>query len=168
MNAIAASLAAAALAAAPAPAPAAADPAGDWTGTLRTRTIDIRVGLELRRTATGYRGVYDSISQGYWGVPLRPARPDTPLTLQVTNLSGTLSFTWDPAARDWICAWREKAGVYTTILRRGVIPPAPAISPRDRIFLPLLAIVMVLEAAGIARLLQLRRRRKRQRAARAY
>lgn len=170
MNAIVASLAAAAaLASAPAPAPsapAAADPAGDWTGTLHTRTIDIRVGLELRRTATGYLGVYDSISQGYWGVPLRRAGPDTPLTFQVTNFSGTLSFTWDPAAQDWICAWREKTGVYTTILKRGVIPPAPTVSRQDKIFLPILALVMILEAAGIARLLQLRRRRRlRQRAA---
>jgi len=166
MTAIAASLAAAAaLAAAPAPAPTAADPTGDWTGTLHTRTIDIAVGLEIRLTRAGYHGVYDSISQGYWGVPLRRT-PDKPLTLQVTNFSGTLSFTWDPAAQDWICAWREKGGVYTTILKRGVIPPAPAVSRTDMIALPILALVMILEAIGIARLLQLRRRRLRQRAGR--
>ncbi len=164
MNGVAASLAAAA-ALATAPAPAPADPTGDWTGTLHTRTIDIVVGLEFRRTAAGYRGVYDSISQGYWGVPLRPARRDTPLVQEVTNLSGTLSFTWDPVARDWICTWLEKGLVYRTTLHRGVIPPAPVVSPRDRIFLPLMALIMVLEAVGIARLLQLRRRRMRQRAA---
>jgi hypothetical protein len=158
MNAIAASLAAAAaLAAAPAPTPA--DPTGDWTGTLQTRTIAIVTGLEIRRTADGYWGVYDSISQGYWGVPLRRA-PDKPLTLQVTNFDGTLAFTWDPAAKNWICAWHEKGRVYSTILKRGVIPPAPAVSRTDMIALPILALVMILEAVGIARLLQVRRRRR--------
>jgi hypothetical protein len=164
MNGIAASLAVAA-ALASTPAPVIADPTGDWTGTLHTRTIDIAVGLEIRGAPTGYRGTYDSISQGIWGVPLRRAQPDTPLTLQVTNFSGTLAFSWDPAAKDWICAWHEQGRVYSTTLKRGVIPPAPAVSRLDMTVLPILALAMILEAIGIARLLQLRRRRLRQRAA---
>ena len=165
MSAIVASLAAAA-ALATAPAPGPADPTGDWTGTLHTRTIDIAAGLEIRRTPAGYQAVYDVISQGIWGVHLRRTQPETPLAFAATNLSGTLTFTWDPVAQDWICTWREKAGVYRTTLHRGVIPPAPALSPSDRIFLPIFAVVMILEAVGIARLLQLRRRRRmRQRAA---
>ena len=165
MNRIAAAFAAVAvLALAPVPATAAADPAanpvGDWIGTLHTPGIDIVAGLEIRRTPEGYHGVYDVLSQGLWGVPLTPARPDTPLTLEVTNLSGTLAFTWDPKAQDWTCAWRDKTGVYATTLKRGVIPPAPLVSRQDMIALPIMAGVMVLEAVGIARLLQLRRRRR--------
>src|SRR6185503_3275418 len=115
MNRVAASLVmAAALALASGPAlaatPAAADPAGDWTGTMHLSKLDIFAGLEIRRTANGYEGVYDAISQGAWGVPLTRARPDTPLRFQVTNLSGALSFSWDPAAQRWTGDWREKSG----------------------------------------------------------
>ncbi len=164
MSAIAASLAAAAaLASAAAAAPA--DPTGDWTGTLHTRTIDVVAGLEIRRTPAGYQAIYDVISQGIWGVRLRRTQPEAPLAFAVTNLSGTLTFTWDPAAKDWVCTWLEKGRVYRTTLHRGVISPAPAVSSRDRIFLPILALAMILEAVGIARLLQLRRRRMRRRAA---
>jgi len=166
MNRIAAAFAAVAvLALAPAPASAAGDPAaepvGDWIGTLHTPTIDIDAGLEIRRTPQGYHGVYDAISQGIWGVPLTQARPDAPLTLEVTNRSGTLTFAWDPKARDWTGAWRTKVDVHAMTLRRGAIPPRPLVSPPDMIGIAILSAVMVLEALGIARLLQLRRRRLR-------
>jgi hypothetical protein len=165
MNRLAASLAvAAALALAPALVsaadPAGANPTGDWIGTMHLSKLDIFAGLEIRRTEKGYEGVYDAISQGYWGVPLTRARPAAPLTFQVTNLSGTLSFTWDPAGQRWTGDWREKGGVWPFTLKRGPIPPAPLVTGRNGIGLALLGGVALLEAAGIARLLYLRRRRR--------
>jgi len=140
--------------------PAAADPTGDWIGTMHLSKLDIFAGLEIRRTDKGYEGVYDAISQGAWGVPLTRARPAAPLRFQVTNLSGTLSFTWDPAEQRWTGDWREKSGVYPFSLSRGPIPPASLLSGRTLFALSFIGLLMALEAAGIARLLYLRRRRR--------
>lgn len=165
MNRVAASLAVAAALAlasglASAADPAGADPTGDWIGTMHLSKLDIFAGLEIRRTANGYEGVYDAISQGFWGVPLTRARPDTPLSFQVTNLSGTLSFTWDPAGRRWTGDWREKSGVYPFTLSRGSIPPASPLTGRNLFAVSFLGLLMALETAGIARLLYLRRKRR--------
>ena len=147
------------LALAPAEASAASDPAGDWIGAMHARKGDLATGLEVRRTAEGYQGSYDDITQGLWGIPVR--RPATAASLVLENRSsiGTLTFAWDPAADRWTGTWRDKTGAYSMILRRGAVPPAPVMSRPDAIILGVFAVVMALEAAGIARLAQLRRRK---------
>ena len=51
-------------------------------------------------------------------------------------------------------------GTGAVTLRRNAIPPSPLVPRADAIVLTVIAATMVLEAAGIARLLQLRRRRR--------
>ena len=150
----------AALALTPAAASAAADPSVDFIGTLRTPRGVQTVGLEVRRTPGGYQGRYDAITLGYRDITLRPAPASSGPAFDYRLSFGALAFHWDPGAGDWAGAWRDKTGAYPMRLRRGVIPPGPAISRVDAISLAVIVSLMVLEAAGIARLLQLRRRRR--------
>ena len=147
------------LALVPVRASAAADPAGDWIGAMHARKGDLAVGLEVRRTPEGYQGRYDDITQGLWRIALRPTPTAASLALENRTSFGTLTFVWDPAGDRWGGVWRDKAGAYPIVLRRGAIPPAPPMSRPDAIILGVFAIVMVLEAAAIARLVRLRRRR---------
>jgi len=149
---------AATLAASPA---LAADPTGDWTGALRTPTGTLRLGLEVRRDADGeYRASYDDLSQNYRGLPMQPSGPGAPPPFKIDSPYGTMTYFWSPARGAWDGVWREKSGAYPIALARGTIPPVTGLSPVDRIALSVIGGVMLLEAVAIARLLQLRRRRR--------
>lgn len=139
----------------------AADPTGDWTGTLRTPTGALQLGLEVRRDAKGaYQASYDDLSQNYRGLQMQPAGPGTPPPFKIKSPYGTMTYVWNPARGGWDGVWREKGGAYPIALARGTIPPITGLSPVDRIVLTVIGGVMLLEAAAIARLLQLRRRRR--------
>ena len=142
------------------PALAAADPAGDWTGTLRLPGRDLVLGLEVRRGPDGrWSARYDDISQNYRGFAMRPSGAGDPPPFELKSPFGQMTYAWNPDRGRWEGVWRQKGGVYRLTLARGTIPPA-AISPLDRLSLGGFVVLMLLEAAGIARLLQLRRRRR--------
>ncbi len=143
----------------------AADPAGDWIGTLHTSKDNLVTGLEVRRTPGGYEARYDAITGGIWGLPTTLAHSTGALTFEIKAPFGTFTFTWNPAADDWTGLWHDKYGDYPMTLRRGAIPPAPLLSRSDEIILAVAAVLIVLEAGGIAWLLQRRRRRVRARTA---
>jgi hypothetical protein len=139
----------------------AADPAGDWIGTLHANHgAQTRLGLEVRPSAGGYAATYEDMTHDYRGLPMTPTRTGAAPGFQIKSRAGVFSADWDGAAGQWKGVWREASGAYPMALTRGPIPPAPAVATRDKWAIGVFAGLAALEAAGIARLLQLRRRRR--------
>jgi len=148
------------IAAAPAVAAPAADPAGDWVGQMPTAGRVLETGLRVHRTPQGYQATYEGISQGYRNVALTPVRAAPGPSFRATSPYGVYAVRWDPAAGAWKGEWRQNGKVFAFALRRGTIPPPSLIPQLARMPLAIVLAVIVLQAAGIARLLQLRRRRR--------
>jgi hypothetical protein len=148
------------------PAAWAAEPTGEWVGTLHMPSRDYRLGLRVSHDASGDHATYDWLDLGIRNVSLDRVggRPD--LVFRRGARQGIFTAHWDPAL-GWRGEWLRQGHPYSMIFRPGVLPPAPLISKADRIAFSVVGAVIVLEAAGIARLLQLRRRRRRQRASAA-
>ena len=138
----------------------AAQPTGDWTGTLRVPDRVVEIGIRVRQTPSGYRGTYEVIKEQVRNIPLAPVRAVPGPAFEVKSPYGVFESSWDRSRGMWRAEWRTKGKVYPFTLRRGYIPPAPLVSSKDRIVLIVIAAVALLEGAAIARLLQLRRRRR--------
>jgi hypothetical protein len=139
----------------------AADPAGDWIGTLHAHNDEqTRLGLEVRRGPHGYTATYEDMTHDFRGKPMTPIATGAAPGFEIKSLFGVYTARWDPQAGAWKGVWRESRGVYPMTLARGPIPAAPPISLPDKIAFEVIAGLILLEAAAIARLLQLRRRRR--------
>jgi hypothetical protein len=139
----------------------AADPAGDWIGTLHAHNDEqTRLGIEVRRGPHGLTATYEDMTHDYRSLQMTPIGTAAAPAFKITSLIGVYTARWDPQAGAWTGVWRESRGAYPMSLARGAIPPAPAITGRDRITLWITAGLIVLEGVAIARLVQLRRRRR--------
>lgn len=142
----------------------AADPAGDWRGVLQAHNGRTDLGLEIRAAPGGYRATYEDMTHDARGLPMMAVRDSAP-AFRIDSLYGALSISWDGAAGHWRGVWRDRAGAYAMSFQRGAIPPAPPVPKGLKVTIAVLGGLMLLEAAGIARLLQVRRRWRLRRAA---
>jgi hypothetical protein len=139
----------------------AAEPAGDWVGVLTgSGGSQTRLALEVRPAAHGYSVTYEDLTHQFRGFPMKPTPADAPASYLLETPSGSLTVRWDVAAGQWQGVWRERSGDYRMSFSPGTIPPAPAITTPDKIVLGVTAGLIVVEGVAIARLLQLRRRRR--------
>ncbi len=138
---------------------AQADPAGDFIGLVAEPSHPVKVGIQVRRVPGGYQGDYRAISLQFRPAPMTALRTGGAPAFEARSPVGELRLDWNASAGDWRGVWRDRRGVWPTTLRRGAIPPLPQIARVDVIALAGAAVLMLLEAAGIAHLLQLRRRR---------
>jgi hypothetical protein len=139
----------------------AADPAGDWTGVLHARNGEqTQIGIEVRRGAGGYAVTYEDVTHEARGWPMTATRTGAAPAFRIGFPVGVFTADWDASAGQWRGQWREWSGAYPMELARGAIPPPPPVARGDKITIGVCVALAVLEAAGIARLLQLRRRRR--------
>jgi hypothetical protein len=142
-----------------APAAWAAGPTGEWVGTLHMPGRDYRLGLRIRHDASGDHATYDWLDLGIRDVSLDRVGGPPDLVFQRSARPGTFTARWDPD-RGWRGEWLRKGHPYPMTFRPGVLPPAPLISQADWIAFSAVGAIILLEGVGIARLLQLRRRRR--------
>jgi hypothetical protein len=140
----------------------AADPAGDWVGTLRAyRGEETRLGMRVSAApGGGYQATYEDFTHDYRGIPLTPAASGGAPGFRIKTPVGEFTASWDGAAGAWTGVWREKTGAYPISFAHGVIPPAPTVNSRDKVVLGVVGGLILAEGVAIARLLQLRRRRR--------
>jgi hypothetical protein len=146
--------------------PAAAqpqDPAGEFRGVIHVRKWTYDVGLRVRHTPDGYAATFDWITLDLWDIPLEGVAASGGPVFERKAPQGTLVARFDPQT-GWRAEWRRWGEVFPVQLRRAPLPPAPLLPRPDRNALLVMGALIVLQGAGIARLLQLRRRRMRSRA----
>ena len=126
---------AAALAVAMAAASAAwaEDPAGDWNGAVTTQGVQLHVAVHLRRGADGnWSGTADSPDQGAFDIPLTQvtAFADN-INFDIPAVHATYKGGWDPAKAAWSGQLGQNGSPLPLDLKRGVLPPPPAIAGLD-------------------------------------
>jgi hypothetical protein len=140
------------------------DPAGEFRGVIHVRKWTYDVGLRVRRTPDGYAASYDWITLDIWDIPMQGVAARAGPAFERKAPQGTFVARFDPRT-GWRGEWRRWGEVFPMQFRRAPLPPAPLLPRPDRNALIILGGLVLAESAGIARLLQLRRRRKRRRAA---
>jgi hypothetical protein len=142
-----------------APAAWALEPAGEWVGVLHMPKRDYRLGLKVRHDAAGDHATYDWLDLGIRNVPLDRVAGAPGLVFQRGAPQGTFTARWDPA-QGWRGEWLRRGRPYAMTFRPGVLPPPPLVSKADRIAFGVVGVLILAEGVAIARLLQLRRRRR--------
>lgn len=140
-----------------------ADPVGEFRGVMHVRKWTYDVGLRVRSTPQGYSATFDWITLELFDIPLNRVA-GAGLAFERRAPQGVLVVRFDPDA-GWRAEWHRWGRLFPSTLQRAALPPAPLLPRPDRNVLILLGVLIVLQGAAIGRLLQLRARRRRRRAA---
>ncbi len=108
---------------------AAQDPIGDWHGTLKTTTAELRVGVEISlRPGGGYQALLISPDQGSGWLPFDSVISENGhLVLAGAGVNGRYEGWWDDAQSAFVGQWTQ-GEVLPLVLTRG--RPEPRLRPQ--------------------------------------
>jgi pimeloyl-ACP methyl ester carboxylesterase len=110
-------------------AAAAQDPIGNWHGTLKSSTAELRVGVEISlRPGGGYQALLISPDQGSGWLPFdRVVSENGHLVLSGTRVAGRYEGWWDEDQKAFVGEWTQ-GEVLPLVLTRG--KPEPRLRPQ--------------------------------------
>ena len=102
----------------------AQEPAGDWHGTMRSATAELRVGLEITaRPGGGYEGRMISPDQSPVWLKLDSLTVENGrLAFSGARLHGSYEGWWDAAQSAWVGAWTQ-GQTLPLVFTRGKVEP---------------------------------------------
>ena len=102
----------------------AQEPVGDWHGTMRSATAELRVGLEITaKPGGGYEGRMISPDQSPVWLKLDSLTVENGrLAFSGARLQGSYEGWWDEAQSAWVGAWTQ-GQTLPLVFRRGKVEP---------------------------------------------
>ncbi|MCS7064866.1 MAG: alpha/beta fold hydrolase, partial [Fimbriimonadales bacterium] len=100
---------------------------GDWYGTLKTGTLDLRIVFHLKQKPDGgYEGTVDSPDQGATGIPISEVVVEgQKITLRVEAVQGEFVGTLSEDGKTLKGEWKQSGVSLPLELKLGAAPPAP-------------------------------------------
>jgi len=100
----------------------AQDLTGDWLGTLRGPSGDLRFALHINKAESGLQGTLDSLDQGVSGIPMASIQfSDSKLAFKMPAIQASYEGTVDPSGAAIEGAITSKEGSAPLAFRRGTI-----------------------------------------------